>query len=595
MKNTASPIQLELQKVIKQITAHLSIDEIYLQQYTTLRPHIFQLYILIQNITGQGVLDARAICELAIAESPTIRCFVCYANDFRKKIMQGNIRAKLICQPSKMIYENPHKKDWIDSTAIDIPYTLHQAEQYYTKEMAKILAFEEGYGFYLQRKNFSQASFMMHQTIELAYRTAENIIIGKEKISHSIRNHQEYILPYSREIGFLFQKPNETSIRGRLDDAYKAARYDHDFELSPEDLFIAFVKAKELIAYIISFQEQLIREIQQLSHPQRNTLDLPLLDILENIILETSTGGKVNESKQAPNHQHIVEAIQKCIVVDNIYCFAYQKQESFCTNLLLVQSELLQTHRYYILLLTPKEITLPLDRQQQINDALTGEVEVICLFFTTADFVKQISQGKRFHNQIIRNSEQWISQVDMPSEPIAAMEVAESAEIKAVWEYHFRNAKGLMEMSKNHLGCGWDQGITVVVGQALEQLCLGLLYSFWGYRPANCLNLIYLIRLSESITPLVKNAFSLDIPEERKEMIQLAEALHEFRYNSHYQSTSSNLCIVNDRLESLLEQLKKFADNHFESITTVGKTKYPNQTPSSFVHNTQIACPLSDT
>src|SRR5690606_368222 len=111
--------------------------------------------------------------------------------------------------------------------------------------------------------NCGQAAFMLHQVIEQGYRAAENLVMGKEKISHSLRNHQEYIAPFCPELGVLFEKQHEVSIMGKLDESYSSARYDHDFSMSKEDLAIAANKVNELIAYVIAYHRDLLNDIQQ--------------------------------------------------------------------------------------------------------------------------------------------------------------------------------------------------------------------------------------------------------------------------------------------------------------------------------------------
>lgn len=67
---------------------------------------------------------------------------------------------------------------------------IDKAKKGFNKEIAKIQAFNDGAGFYLEKENYALTAFMVHQQIELAYRAIELFAMGKDKVTHSIRVHQ---------------------------------------------------------------------------------------------------------------------------------------------------------------------------------------------------------------------------------------------------------------------------------------------------------------------------------------------------------------------------------------------------------------------
>lgn len=255
-----------LSQIIQQITEIILVEQIYCFSYQNADKKVQQLFIIIRNLPNQGILDSLAICNILLKKLPSFTCFVSFPSEIINKIKQGNIRTLLNCHPDNLIYQHPEAQQLIDYPSVDFSQLPTVANNFFEKSIDKMLIFEEGYSLYLKKGYLPQAGFMLHQMLELGYRAAENILIGKEKISHSLKKHQQYIYPFCPEIGKLFSKQHETSVMEKLDEVYTAARYDLDFSLSRDQLFIAFNKQKEMISYLINSNIELQSAIK--SHPQ---------------------------------------------------------------------------------------------------------------------------------------------------------------------------------------------------------------------------------------------------------------------------------------------------------------------------------------
>src|SRR5690606_32802982 len=107
MKLTTRTPDPALQLIIRRITENLLIDQIYLHPFMIQGKRINQLYVLLRNAVGQGIVAARALCNLAVAEKPEYRCYVAFPDEVNRKIKQGSMRATLICQPDKLVFEHP--------------------------------------------------------------------------------------------------------------------------------------------------------------------------------------------------------------------------------------------------------------------------------------------------------------------------------------------------------------------------------------------------------------------------------------------------------------------------------------------------------
>ncbi|MBK1441872.1 hypothetical protein JHJ32_17870 [Parapedobacter sp. ISTM3] len=567
-----------LQLIIQRITENLLIDQIYLHPFMIQGKRINQLYVLLRNAVGQGIVAARALCNLAVAEKPEYRCHVAFPDEVNRKIKQGNMRATLICQPDKLVFEHPDVGIRIQLPAVDFEMWCEQAKVHFDKEVSKIDAFAEGYAFYLNKANYGQAAFMLHQVIEQGYRAAENLVMGKEKISHSLRNHQEYIAPFCPELGALFEKPHELSILGKLDESYSSARYDHDFSVSKEDLAIAGNKSKELLAYLTAFNRDLLDEIQRRQAEKEQAAAVAGTITSEEAVVATHVDSRPTESneptgKKMPgtddHRDRILAAISRYFTPTHVFCFAHQSREERSVTLVTLDKRETKRHRYYLAILTEETLEHPLQQQHQINEVLGEALEVVVLYFKLGTFNKKLEEGDMFFHFLANTAERWCGKNGLLTQG-GTTEAVDLAKRDWQWKRYLWSAEGMMRMAREQLDQPrYDECCSVVIAQAMEQLCLGMLHAIWGYRPDNILNLMYLIQLTESITPLASEHFCLDIPEERKMVVQLSQALNQLRYNPGYRADGYALHIVYDRLKTFSKSVEELVNYHFEEQEAV--------------------------
>lgn len=133
---------------------------------------------------------------------------------------------------------------------LDFEEAFEKAADFFNKEHHKALDFQEGAQFYIAKKNYAQAAFMLHQAFELAFRAVELITMGKEKVCHRIRNHLEYVHDFIPELGNLFalELPEEQQLLDDLDTAYRNVRYTRDYHISLE----AIERLQELLPELLS-------------------------------------------------------------------------------------------------------------------------------------------------------------------------------------------------------------------------------------------------------------------------------------------------------------------------------------------------------
>ncbi|GGK16559.1 hypothetical protein GCM10007962_08600 [Yeosuana aromativorans] len=135
--------------------------------------------------------------------------------------------------------------------------TIANIQSAFEKEHDKIEAFLDGATFFIEKNNLSHAAYMLHQYIELWFRYAALLIMGKERKSHSIKELQMYITAFSPVLSNLFSSEveEEQSLLKILDDAYITTRYDNNYHINLEQIHKILEKANEIASIITALSK----------------------------------------------------------------------------------------------------------------------------------------------------------------------------------------------------------------------------------------------------------------------------------------------------------------------------------------------------
>ncbi len=151
------------------------------------------------------------------------------------------------CHPSKLIYKSDDT-----NTGLKVPVIHTETKKDmalgFENELSRVGAFMEGATLHIKNKNFLQAAFMLHQYMEIWFRNAELLVMGKAIESHSIKEHQNYIKTFAPELGRIFNmdRKEDRNLLKLLDDAYNTARYSKNYHITKFQLKILSEKAWHL-------------------------------------------------------------------------------------------------------------------------------------------------------------------------------------------------------------------------------------------------------------------------------------------------------------------------------------------------------------
>ncbi|GAA3557743.1 HEPN domain-containing protein [Snuella lapsa] len=163
----------------------------------------------------------------------------------QEQLNHGNLFFVHGCSRENMIFQNSDSGLDIFQEYYADKKTLIIIEANFQKECNKMAAFMDGATFFIEKENYSQAGFMLHQYIELWFRYAALFIMGKERKSHSIKELQTYVRGFAPELGNLFNTEieEEQHLLRLLDNAYISTRYENNYHINKEQLLKIQAKA----------------------------------------------------------------------------------------------------------------------------------------------------------------------------------------------------------------------------------------------------------------------------------------------------------------------------------------------------------------
>jgi hypothetical protein len=231
------------EQVINKLTTFLEVKYIYKSDI------VFEDYsksLLIIVLKGNSPSSTQGLSKIFQEETDVL--FRIFSFDYaQQQLREENLFFIHGCHLSKLIY----KSDKTD-TGLKVPVINKETKEAmalgFENELSRVGAFMEGATLYIKNKNFPQAAFMLHQYMEIWFRNAELLVMGKEIKSHSIKEHQIHIKAFAPELGRIFNMDREEDrdLLKLLDDAYNTASYFKNYHITKFQLEILSEKAWHL-------------------------------------------------------------------------------------------------------------------------------------------------------------------------------------------------------------------------------------------------------------------------------------------------------------------------------------------------------------
>ncbi len=550
----------DINPIIEAILRAVAVDEIY--QWTF--DHDGKKYQMLQvNLTSNAGIrfsDANSLINKTVGSYPNVYINVNFTHELQQKINQGLGRAYLICQPDNRIYQNPVQ---------DIPLVLpnnksdeviEKTRTYIDKEKGKIRSFIDGYNFYFEHKNYAHAAFMLHQALELAFRTAENILVVEDKKSHSLKNHINYLKAFDDRLSTLADKNEDKQALEKINKAYIDYRYHFDYFIDEDVLETAYQIAINTLNWIYDYSNLLFKEIKSKLNP---------VPAANNEVENCKNNNEIYKQNycNANYRDLILNAIEHYCTPALVVCFGYDSDHHNYQNALRRAKNDCITHAYYIFVaydILSAEIN---NLTQLITDLLPNNVSLTLAPENTTTFSKQLSKGHPFFLSLLKAGDIWFQNPSIANIDLESI-VAPQLNLDYVhqqWKTRYNNARTLYLPYEEDWSSISIEASYYMLSQALEQACLGVINSVIQYKPQR-VNLTFLMTLCKLIVPDAYATFCLDHEEHFAAFKNITEAQQEFRYNANYKGDPLTIIELQQRTKTFIEKCNNEMEIYFEKI-----------------------------
>lgn len=492
------------QEIIAQLVAELEILLIFISeaQYSDQKA---STWILISKKNHARLTEQQLRGIKGIFQEYYISHYLIFSSDYLyEQIAEENLFFIQYCLPQNIVYQN----QTIDVSKLNNPpfhiNTLDRIKTNINKELNKATSFLDGANFYIEQNNLEQTSFMLHQYMELLLRALALFTLGREKVSHSIKKQQIFLQRFIPELADLFHEEieNEQRVLKLLDEAYIKVRYSRNFEITEGDLNIIIDKADWLDSLVHSILYKHLHNFQlkYLTSPVKNEKN------------KTTKSNGMNLSEDDHRIRNIINILKTKVALHTVFIIGTHKDAHTRKNYFKESSETISVFiAYTLLIITNKKLPMPLSKLMDETNKLLEKEEVFIIQYTENMVFKLLDRGCNFLDNILNKglpvyhiNESFISCSHRPSYHAQVWK-----RINSVWVTRYKRASFLCEVLENQYQEMLEEPLTKlhILNCAVEQVCLGMLYVFWEFKPSHY-SIPYLLHLCKYFSGLPEDIFN---------------------------------------------------------------------------------------
>ncbi|KGE13789.1 HEPN domain-containing protein [Sphingobacterium deserti] len=552
METNISNELMDASQLAKRLVASLLIEQIYFSKIQIQGAQVPELIILLPSSNTQHLTEARALIGTILSSQRSFRYRTFYFHEVKEGLKRGSIVFFSICQPEQLIYIRPDSNVPLFNNKVTFEKVYSRAKVEQEKENKKISSFRQGMNFYYGRGDNELCALMLHQVFELCYRLAEINLIGKEKISHSLRTHHKFLFDFIPELHTIFDAHSEREMTQleNLNEAYIRARYENSYEIARSDLIELMGKSVQLERMIktysalvhAQFEERFAKEEFQIE--TEHTSISPAAE-------PKSKSEPIPAGKKLSFLQVAVARITAAVDTHSIY--------QLCRSRLTADLELpfadehagKNSSHYYLLVITHKEVEGSIyGLQNEINDASKMGDRLVLLFHTFKAVEKSIREGEPFFIQRLVRA--VILFMARDASEIQVIEQAEDMDGSYLVRKNARWTKRLVKITALKLQVQrMDDEAAIcsyVFSLLCEQVCLSFIEVLLDYRPTHN-GLMHLLDIC-SLTDANVYAFFPNTTEQDNRLFkELSNGLSNFRFRLASEISAEEAKIIRERVE----------------------------------------------
>lgn len=563
---------LDLQPIIEKLTKQLDLEKIYLFNYNLAENQHSKLLLLLTPQCQQSPKELEPIAQMILEES-ALTYSLHKSPDIKQALLNGHPFYMRICTKENLLFTN-EKNDFPIAEAKKIEATKDTAQTLYKQGIEKVQSFVEGAEFYYNKENFALTAFMIHQAVELTYKTLAQALFKRDKHSHHIKTHINTVTAFIPELSITFPLDNEAErdLLKSLDNAYLAVRYKNNFQIDSEVLDILFERVNQL--------QKLAKEIFEDCMSKLNLLikESSMKEICVDVPIHVSPTTNIEFNKQdnaslQPLLDYIIKRALGKYNAERIYLLFEQRANHSTQGCFLRSSTNEERFICYLFIISDNNSAKGISALTK--DQLTAHI----LVHDHESVARAVASNNRFFLTVLNTAPLLYKREGTTTVPLIAFDWEKIyTKAKARWEYRLRMAKGFLKAANesHHEICHEQEIALSLLTQFCEQICLGLIQVYLGYKP-NTANLRSLLNLSKLCTSEVSDIFHTITDNDQRLLKLLSNSLNDIRFIEDGNVDFEDIHELIYRCEYLLDRLKVLCEVELDLLKIRADQSIQNQ------------------
>lgn len=253
----------ELKPIIQFLVTILQPSRIYRINHPCIEidsKKYIDLLVVLPTSNQKSFIELEPILEIPYVNNELVCCSLHNEGNLKEHLALGHIFYSLHCTEENIVYDNSKAQYPVISTQV-LAEIKQKIREEFLQDIQKAQDFGEAAAEFPANKSSSIVPFLLHQAVELTYRSILKHLNGYDKKTHSLQALRKYIRRCAPQLCTVFAGDTETGrhINRLLDDAYIDARYLSDFTIPNEllsDIFEKVIRLQEASVCLVTKQTQ---------------------------------------------------------------------------------------------------------------------------------------------------------------------------------------------------------------------------------------------------------------------------------------------------------------------------------------------------
>ncbi|SFZ93368.1 hypothetical protein SAMN05428642_10393 [Flaviramulus basaltis] len=282
---------------------------------------------------------------------------------------------------------------------------------------------------------------------------------------------------------------------------------------------------------------------------------------------------------QSNSQNELLSILKKELALHSVYVIScYREKRAQETNILPSDKSTKEFVTYTLLIIAHKTHSKGLG---DLMDDLYGKMQQRCrvyiIFYTMSNVKKRLDFGDNFLTQAIfktpciHKEDDTLSRFSLYGS-LYHQNVYDL--ILETWTNRMDRAGYLLSIIGNIEPKEDSLAMLSTMHHALEQICLGLLYLFWEFKPQHY-SLPYMLHLCSHFTTLPQTIFPKETYGLHRIYYMLCNAHHIMRFKSSNEFTYKDTDKAYNRCERFYDEAKAIGETHLEHLMEIHSSPFP--------------------